>query len=67
MKSIHDLYLICRSSGDKTTLICSFCQPTTDIPEQPSIALENFTKQLTGIFLKAFTQAANSKDEATTN
>ncbi|KAH9820724.1 COG4 transport protein-domain-containing protein [Melampsora americana] len=40
--------------------------PTTDIPEPPSIALENFTNQLTEIFLKAFTQAANSKDEATT-
>ncbi|EGF99109.1 uncharacterized protein MELLADRAFT_94910 [Melampsora larici-populina 98AG31] len=52
-------------------MICSLLAeavvPTTDIPEPPSIASENFINQPTGVFLKAFTQAANSKDEATTN
>ncbi|EGF99022.1 uncharacterized protein MELLADRAFT_94966 [Melampsora larici-populina 98AG31] len=58
------------SNGINQEMICSqFAEavvPTTHIPEPPLIASENFTNQLTGIFLKAFTQAANSKDEATT-
>lgn len=40
--------------------------PTANIPDPPVIALENFTSQLTDIFLKAFNAAAQAKDEATT-
>ncbi|KAG0141759.1 hypothetical protein CROQUDRAFT_51247 [Cronartium quercuum f. sp. fusiforme G11] len=40
--------------------------PSADLPEPPTIALENLTNQLTTTFLNAFSNAASSKDEATT-
>ncbi|MBW0480142.1 hypothetical protein O181_019857 [Austropuccinia psidii MF-1] len=54
---------------DRAFLTSQFAQavvPTTDIPDPPAVALENFISQLTKIFLKSFNCAARAKDEVTT-
>ncbi|PLW24624.1 hypothetical protein PCASD_01410 [Puccinia coronata f. sp. avenae] len=62
----HAQRAIAIDRGFLTSQFVEAVVPTANIPEPPSIALENLINQLTQIFLKSFKEAAQVKDEAAT-